>query len=183
MLPLTHDPSPPSLCPPWGSLFRFPPSLPILLPPPPCYLFFPPPITDPDSAKVDSASQPPGGQALHQVSYDFSMPLCVHLEGGFHQEDRIMNPCKVLTQPPASCEHRHHSPATWALPTMAWIRGPSLLFSPASYEIFGVPVCCQGLEQEVEEGSGAGDRSRETSVETLLFSATSPVPGMMPSTQ
>ena len=35
----------------------------------------------------------------------------------------------------------------------------------------------------VEEGSEAGERSRETSVETLLFSATSPMLGTMPSTQ
>lgn len=44
------------------------------------------------------------------------MPLCVHLEGGLRQEDQIMNPCKVLTQPPASCEHHRQSPATWAPP-------------------------------------------------------------------
>ena len=83
-----------------------------------------------------------------------------------------MNPCKVLTQPPASCEHHHHSSAAWAPPNHALDqRGPSLLFFPASYEISGVPVCCQGLEQEVEEeeDSGGGERSRETSDETCFL--------------
>lgn len=92
-----------------------------------------------------------------------------------------MNPCEVLTQPPGSREHCPPSSAAGAPPNNGLDnRRPSLLIFLASSEI-GVPVCCWGLKQKVEEGSGGG--SRETSAETVLCSAVSPAPGTMPSAQ
>lgn len=40
-----------------------------------------------------------------------------------------MNPRKVLAQPPASCEHRHHSAATWAPPNNVLDQRALLIFS------------------------------------------------------